>query len=53
MQAKPIGADPTVVQAIMDVRAAIANAEKAGKSTTAAWSAFRKGNYQMVKTLLP
>jgi hypothetical protein len=51
--AKAAGTDPAVVQAIMDARKTIADAETAGKSTTAAWSAFRKGNYQMVKTLLP
>jgi hypothetical protein len=51
--AKANGTDPTVVQAIMDARKAIADATTAGKSTTAAWAAFRKGNYQMVKGLLP
>jgi hypothetical protein len=51
--AKAAGADPAVVQAIMDARKAIGDAETAGKSTTMAWAAFRKGNYQMVKMLLP
>jgi hypothetical protein len=50
--AKAAGTDATVVQGIMDARKAITDAEGAGKSTTAAWSAFRKGNYQMVKALL-
>jgi hypothetical protein len=43
--AKAQGADPMVVQAIVDARNGIADAEKAGKSTTAAWTAFRKGDY--------
>jgi hypothetical protein len=51
--AKANGADPAVVQEIMDARNALGDAQTAGKNTTAAWAAFRKGNYQMVKMLLP
>jgi hypothetical protein len=41
-----------VVQGIIDARKLLDSAQQAGKNTTAAWAAFRKGNYQMVAALL-
>jgi hypothetical protein len=43
--AKVGAADTAMVQGIMDARAKLVEADKAGKNTTAGWAAFRKGDY--------
>lgn len=44
-EARVAGADPALVQAIIDARAALKLANQQGKDTAARWSAFRMGDY--------